>query len=345
MNSNMQITAKLETVMDSLVFDLTDLKVRSCLIAYQNTLLMEHYREPQLKQEIAKINSCTKSIVSALVCIAMDKGLLPPPETPISSFFPQLQHDPDPLKREITIEHLLTMSAGFRWQEFKGINSFPNMIKTANWLDYTLSQPLAHAPGTYMEYNSGCSQLLSSLISQAADCTTAQFAEQYLFGPLGIDNYEWEYDPQGIHTGGFGLKLKPEDMLKFGQLFLNLGEWQGKQLISADKVKRATTPFIDTNAPRRGQYGWHWWMDSYVPEADKVVDRVINTGDNSVHSGENQRTTSMTLDYYYALGFGGQNIIVIPSLELVAIITRDQTKRGKPPVDIFRQYIAPRVSI
>jgi CubicO group peptidase (beta-lactamase class C family) len=320
----MEIAAKLETVMDSLVLDLTNLKVRSCLIAYQDTLLLEHYREPQLKHEIAKINSCTKSFVSALVCIAMDKGLLPPPETPIASFFPQLHHDPDPQKKEITIEHLLTMSAGFRWQEFKGINSFPNMIKTANWVDYTLSQPLAHPPGTYMEYNSGCSQLLSSLIAQTVGCSTAEFAEQYLFRPLGIKEYEWEYDPQGIYTGGFGLKLKPEDMLKFGQLFLHLGNWQGKQLISADMVKRATAPFIGTNAPRRGQYGWHWWMDSYVPEADNQSARI-------------------TLDYYYALGFGGQNIIVIPSLNLVVVITRDQTKRGKPPVDIFRQYIAPKI--
>lgn len=329
MHSDRNFTAKLEKVMNSLVHDLTELKVRSCLIAYQDTLLLEHYREPQLKQEIAKINSCTKSIVSALVCIAMDKGLLPPPETPIAIFFPQLQLDSDPQKQEITIEHLLTMSAGFRWQEFKGINSFPNMIKTSNWIDYTLSQPLAHSPGTYMEYNSGCSQLLSSLISQPAGCTTAQFAEQYLFGPLGITQYEWEYDPQGIHTGGFGLKLKPEDMMKFGQLFLNLGNWQGNQLISADMVTRATAPFIDTNAPRRGQYGWHWWVDSYVPEVDKVK----NQGD------------SISLDYYYALGFGGQNIFVIPSLDLVVVITRDQTKRGKPPVDIFRQYIAPKISI
>lgn len=314
---------------DNLISDFKSHNLRSCLIAHKCMPILEHYREPHLKQETAKINSCTKSIVSSLVCIAMDKGLLPQADTPIATFFPQLNNDPDHRKRKITIEHLLTMSAGFRWQEFKGINSFPNMIKTADWVEYTLTQPLAHAPGTYMEYNSGCSQLLSSLISQAGGCTTAQFAEQYLFGPLGINDYEWEYDPQGIHTGGFGLKLKPEDMLKFGQLFLNLGEWQGKQLISADTIKRAIAPAIETNAPRRGQYGWHWWVDRYVPEVDK---------------GENQGT-STTLDYYYALGFGGQNIIIIPSLDLVVIITRDQTKRSKPPVDIFRQYIAPKISI
>ena len=327
---------------DNLISDFKSHNIRSCLIAHKGVLRLEHYREPHLKQEIAKINSCTKSIVSALVCIAMDKGLLPQPETPIAAFFPQLKDDSDHRKRKITIEHLLTMSAGFRWQEFKGINSFPNMIKTANWVDYTLSQPLAHAPGTYMEYNSGCSQLLSSIVSEVAGCTTAQFAEQYLFGPLGVEDYEWEYDPQGIHTGGFGLKLKPDDMLKFGQLFLNLGVWQGDQLISATMVKRATTPFIETNAPRRGRYGWHWWIDSFVQEADKVIDKVDNTGVDSVHHGENQ-SASITLNYYYALGFGGQNIFVIPSLDLVVIITRDQTKRSKPPADIFRQIIAPKL--
>lgn len=315
---------------NAIIDELAAFEVRSCLISHQGSTVLEHYREPQLKQDIAKINSCTKSIVSALVCIAMDKGLLPQPETPISAFFPSLITDSDPQKRDITIEHLLTMSAGFAWQEFKGINSFPNMIKTPNWTQYTLAQPLAHQPGTYMEYNSGCSQLLSTLVYQSSDYTTAQFAEQYLFGPLGINDYEWEYDPQGVHTGGFGLKLKPQDMLKFGQLYLQLGMWNKEQIISEDMVKRSVFPSITTNSPRRGHYGWHWWMDSY------------GNGD-SQDQDHSRQASSTLLEYYYALGFGGQNIIVIPSHELVVVITRDQRKKGKPPVDIFRQCIAPRL--
>lgn len=122
--------------------------------------------------------------------------MLPGPSAPLSSFFPQVLRDKDARKPNITLEQLLTMSAGFRWTEFGGANSFPKMTRTPHWVNYVLEQPLADEPGTRMEYNSGISQLLSSILVQATGLSTASYAEQVLFGPLGIRDYDWESDPR-----------------------------------------------------------------------------------------------------------------------------------------------------
>ncbi|URJ33592.1 serine hydrolase [Paenibacillus polymyxa] len=302
-----------------LIHVLNELETRSCLIEQQGNMIMDYYREPQIANQLYKINSCTKSVISALVSMAMDQQLVPKPETPILEFFPQLAKDSDPRKRDITIEHLLTMSAGFNWTEFGGQNSFPTMSKTSNWVQFVLSQPLSHLPGTRMEYSSGCSQLLATLLRSASGQAVAEFAEEQLFQPLGIDNYHWETDPQGTHTGGFGLHLRPLDMLKFGRLYLNEGSWEGRQIIQTETVRYSTRPFLPASKPQKAYYGCHWWASSF---SDK-------------------RETGTEKDYFYALGFGGQYIIVVPSYDLVVVLTADTFKKKRTPVDIFRQYLVP----
>lgn len=160
-----------------------------------------------------------------------------------------LDGDADPRKRQITLRHLLTMSAGFNWTEFGGFNSFPRMTRSPDWVRFVLEQPMSDRPGDRMEYNSGASQLLTAILVQAAGLAAARFAELHLFGPLGIEEYEWEQDPQGVHTGGFGLWLRPGDMLKFGQLYLQRGVWEGKPLISPELVSQSVKPAIGVEAP------------------------------------------------------------------------------------------------
>ncbi|MBW4083035.1 serine hydrolase [Paenibacillus sp. S150] len=306
----------------SLTAAVAPLNLRSCLISLRGGLRFEHYRDGRTASEMAKINSCTKSVLSSLICIAMDKGLLPGPAAGAAGFFPQLRRDMDKRKQEITLEQLLTLSAGFRWTEFGGLNSFPKMTRSPNWVEYVLEQPLADDPGTRMEYNSGVSQLLSAILVQASGMTTARFAEQYLFGPLGITEYQWEADPQGIHTGGFGLKLRPADLLKFGQLYLQQGNWEKTQIISRRRVACSVQPALAAEPPRHGGYGWHWWTDS-------IPLRSTN--------GE-----PAAMDYYYARGYAGQFVYVLPEAQSVVVLTRD-SKRGKnnPPPDVFREHIAP----
>ncbi|MNW48793.1 beta-lactam binding protein AmpH [compost metagenome] len=305
----------------SLTSTMAELDLRSCLISQRGQLAFEYYRNQHTATEIAKINSCTKSILSSLICIAMDQGQLPKPDTAITEFFPQLITDKDARKQEITLHHLLTMSAGFNWTEFGGQNSFPHMTRSAHWVDFVLEQSLAHLPGTKMEYNSGISQLLSAILVQATGMTTARFAERYLFGPLGIEAYKWEVDPQGIHTGGFGLWLRPSDMLKFGQLFLQQGTWDNQQLISRRLVAQSAEPFITVEAPYRGSYGWHWWTDSYTDSSDML--------------------SASTTPYFYARGYGGQYVYVIPSLHIVVVLSDDKRKKKHVSADVFREIIAP----
>ncbi|GJM68916.1 hypothetical protein HMSSN036_11320 [Paenibacillus macerans] len=236
--------------LSSIASAIAPINLRSCLISRQSRLVFEHYRDRQTDRQIAKINSCTKSFLSALICIAFDRGLLPPADTPISEFFPKLlDGDADPHKRQITLRHLLTMSAGFNWTEFGGHNSFPRMTRSPDWVRFVLEQPMSDRPGDRMEYNSGASQLLAAILVQAAGLPAARFAELHLFGPLGIEAYKWEQDPQGVHTGGFGLWLRPGDMLKFGQLYLQRGVWEGKPLISPELVSQSVKPAIGVEAP------------------------------------------------------------------------------------------------
>ncbi|MBY0010715.1 serine hydrolase domain-containing protein [Paenibacillus typhae] len=296
-------------------------QLRSCLISSEGRLVFEHYREAGTAGELAKINSCTKSILSALVCIAMQKGLLPQPETLLAEFYPRLRQDRDPRKAAITLEHLLTMSAGFNWTEFGGQNSFPRMTRSENWIDFVLEQPLSHNPGGHMEYNSGVSQLLAALLAEGTGMPVARFAESVLFSPLGIEQYEWEQDPQGIHTGGFGLRLRPVHLLRFGQLYLQRGQWDQQQLIASELVDRSTQTALLAEAPRRGGYAWHWWTDSYT------------------HSGDAAAETE--LHYYYARGYGGQFIYVLPKQETVVVLTQDNRGRQTRTADVFRESVLP----
>lgn len=297
------------------------LNLRSCLISRQDRLVYEHYRDERTPGELAKINSCTKSVLSSLICIAMDLGVLPSPDTCITEFFPQLHDDRDQRKSEITLRHLLTLTAGFNWTEFGGQKSFPRMTRTENWIQFVLEQPLSESPGTRMEYNSGVSQLLSAILVQASGMSTARFAEQYLFGPLGIQEYEWEADPQGIHTGGFGLKLRPADLLKLGQLYLQEGVWNDTRLISSELVHTSTATAIPAEAPRRGGYAWHWWTDTFLKPNDSP--------------------SSPALEYFNARGYGGQFVYVLPALDTVVVLTQDKLGKSKPSMDVFREHIAP----
>jgi CubicO group peptidase (beta-lactamase class C family) len=302
--------------------------ISSCIIHCRSEPIFHYEQSIQASSQLMPINSCTKSILSALICIAMDQGHVAPPHTLISHYFPQLLHEQDERKRNISLAHLLTLTAGFQWNEFGGINSFPKMTRTSDWIQYTLEQPLSDEPGARMVYNSGVSQLLASILMQATGMEISRFAELHLFEPLGIEQYEWKCDTQGIHTGGFGLQLSANDLLKFGLLFLHRGVWHNEQLISQDMVDCSTRSAIAASPPDRGFYGWHWWSD------DVAVKTMVHN-----HS------TSIDLHYYYARGFGGQFIIIVPALEAVVVLTRKHRKKGLSPLDLFRQHIAPSLII
>lgn len=285
-------------------------KVNAFLIYQHGELTTKYYKTEECAQNLYKINSITKSIVSILIGIAVDKKYINDIHIPITKWIPNVPKE----KSGLTLYHLLTMTTGEDWKEFGNGVVFPNdFVESKNWMDYILKTPVIDEPGTKMNYNSGSSHLLSYILQAATGMTTEQFAKTYLFEPLHIFDYEWQQDPQGIYVGGFGVKMKSEDLLKLGLLCLQNGYWDGKHIVSSSWIEQSHLPRF-TTYENIGSYGFHWW----------VLD---------------QQTCNMPYHTYFAMGYGGQYILIVPQLELVAVISSQMPKRGLVPLKLFIQHL------
>ncbi|MFE8699666.1 serine hydrolase domain-containing protein [Cytobacillus sp. FJAT-54145] len=284
-------------------------KINSCIVSHKGEIVYDYFRNKKLREKEHKINSVTKSVVAILIGIAIDKGIVKGVYQPISDFFPNI----DMNKRSITIEHLLTMSMGIDWPEFSTWGGRPMpMINSKDWVRFVLDRKMAEKPGENMYYNSGASHLLAAIIQEASGVSLIQFAENHLFKPLSIEKYMWYSDSKGIGIGGFGLSLKPEDMLKLGQLMLNKGKLGEKLIVSEAWVTAATTPHF-LSQYKFGSYGYHWW--------------ILN----------DEKKQPYKPHIYYAMGYGGQYIIVVPEYELVTVFTSDNYSEAYGPLDYFKQ--------
>ncbi len=261
--------------------------IHSILIARHGTLVLEAYFHPFNRETPHNLYSCTKSVTSALMGIALDKGLVPGIDAPVHTLFPDVVLD-SPEKEAITLRHLLTMSSGIEWAEplRSGLSDTWSFVESDSPPQYFFDRAIAATPGTVFNYNTGGSHLLSMVIQDASGELTADFASQNLFEPLAISEYNWEKDIHGYTTGGTGLALRPDDMLKIGQLFLQYGKWDGQQIIPETWVRESTSAKV--NVSPGIDYGYQWWVHQ-----DGI---------------------------YNALGWGGQQIIVIPGQYMVVII-------------------------
>jgi CubicO group peptidase (beta-lactamase class C family) len=236
------------------------------------------------------IYSCTKSVVSALVGIAIDQGYIDGLQQPVLSFFPQRTvANRDVNKEAMTLEHLLTMTTGFQCQDsylyrWSGLHQ---MRESEDWVQFVLDLPMEGEPGERFEYCNGASFLLSGIIQETTGMSAKEYAEENFFGPLGIADVDWSSNPQGISVGYSELRMHPQDMAKIGVLYLNEGRWDGEQIVPSTWVNSSTSQFI--SATLEDGYGYQWWIDD---------------------SG-----------MYLALGYGGQFIFVIPDKELVVVFT------------------------
>jgi len=267
--------------------------------------------------------SCTKSFTSALVGIAFDQGFIIDLNTKLYTFFPGYPDiDWNNLKQDITLKHLLTMSAGLDWDEhtysyFDPRNPHNRMYNSPDPIKFLLEFPIANEPGTTFLYNSGLSILLGAIIRNTTSLYANQWAEQYLFAPLGIEEYQWEVIANGtIQTGG-GLRLRPRDMAKFGQLYLNGGTWKGIRIVSRSWVEESVKKHIDASS--RMGYGFQWWTEQH-------------------------RWNGQIIGSFSARGWGGQRISVFPDLALVVVFTGGNYYTGADPaLTMLEQYILPAV--
>ncbi|KFM99421.1 class C beta-lactamase-related serine hydrolase [Bacillus clarus] len=285
-------------------------KVNTFLVYQRGELTTAYYKTTECANNLYKINSITKSIVSILIGIAIDKGYINDIHTSITTWIPNVPEE----KKGLTLYHLLTMTTGEDWKEFGNGVVFPNdFVESDDWVTYILQKPIIEEMGTKMNYNSGSSHLLSYIIQVATGISAEQFAEKYLFEPLHITEYEWKQDPQGIYVGGFGMKMKSTDLLKLGQLCLQNGFWNGKKIVSQKWLEDSSKARFETY-DHVGAYGYHWW--------------VVN----------NERF-HIPYYIYFAMGYGGQYIIIIPKLELVAVISSHMPKRGLVPLKLFIEHV------
>lgn len=283
-------------------------QIKGCLVLKEGKLIYQYYKNNKIRNNLQRINSCTKSVISILIGIALDKGYISSLDLTMGHFFPEkVMHQLDVRKKDITIHHLLTMSTGLDWPEFGEWNYMPPMF-VHDVVKFVLDRPLIAEPGTMMNYNSGSSHILSAIITQSTGMKTSAFAEQYLFKPLGIHDYIWFEDAKGISYGSDGLRLHPHSLAKFGQLYLQDGVWNGKRLVSSEWVKVSTDPFLVTY-DYIGHYALHWWVAKLEPEVEdfSILNRM-----------------------FFAMGVNGQFIIVIPSLQSVIVFTSTLDNTIKP---------------
>jgi CubicO group peptidase (beta-lactamase class C family) len=267
-------------------------RLRSLLVSVDGTLVHEQYFAGARAGTPANIKSASKSVMSALVGAALARGQLASVTDPIAPHFaPELGAAADPRMQRITIEHLLTMQTGL---ESTSGRNYGAWVTSANWVRYALRRPLIADPGTTMEYSTGNSHVLSALLTRVTKRSTWQFAQEALARPLGFSLPRWPQDPQGVFFGGNDMLMTPRQMLAFGELYLNGGRIGDQLLFPADWVTRTFVPRGRSRWGNDREYGYGWWI------------RSLNG-----HPA------------FYAWGYGGQFVFVVPSARLVMVTTSD----------------------
>lgn len=240
-------------------------EVHSLVIVKNDSIIFEKYFNGYSREKKHALYSVTKSFVSTLIGICLQQGYIDSINTRVLDFFPEYRNtiaNYDSSKDDITVRHLLTMTAGFSWDEWSTLYSDPNndvvkLIQSSDWIKYILDLPMSHAPGASPTYNSGASHLLSGIITKATGRSARDFAADHLFTYLGIQDWTWDNDPNGITVGGWGLSLRPIDMIKLGQLYLKKGRWNNVQVVPESWIEESMKPYCQIN--RWCNYGYQWW--------------------------------------------------------------------------------------
>jgi CubicO group peptidase (beta-lactamase class C family) len=277
--------------------------IHSLLIARNNKLAYEKYWNGKDedwgndvgitihgKDSLHDIRSISKSIVSACIGIALKQGKIKSVEQKVFSFFPEYTKLDTGLKSGLSVKHLLTMSSGIAWNEEVPYdnpeNSEIKMTGSPDPIAYVLSQPMDFPPGKVWEYNGGTTQLLAAIIEKTTGKPVDQFAKEYLFGPLGITKFEWvKYPGTNLPAAASGLRLRSRDLLKFGLLYYNKGNWEGKQIIPANWIDESFQSHINRPGPNKtAAYGYQFWMvtDTLLSKPTHLV-ACVGNGDQRIY--------------------------------------------------------------
>lgn len=312
-----------EQGMDSNILSESDKRIKenypnvySLLVIRHGYLAYERYYQGMDMDSSNPVYSVTKSVMSALTGIALRDKLITSIDKKVIDYLPQYFKDiDDNRKKDITIRDVLTMSGGLETVD----NDYGSYFSSRDWAEYALKKPLTDKPGTTFVYNTGLTHLLSGIISKTSKISTLDFANKNLFNYMGFSLRNWEMSSEGIYEGGTGLHLTPREMAKFGYLYLKKGMWDGKQVIPKKWVEESTS--IQISPSPEVDYGYLFWIEKMK---DKSKGKEYST--------------------YHASGAGGQHIVVVPDLDMVAVVTANINQSAvdkADTIDIVKDYVIP----
>jgi len=267
------------------------------VVIRKGALVAERYFHGQTMNRANHLHSASKSFTSALVGIALRENFIQSLDQKMMDFFPEYASPLlDPRKYEITLRHLLTMRAGFAWEET--VPYLEAYLASSDWVGHALNLPLRYDPGQVFHYASIQTNLLSAVLANASGMSTKALADKFLCGPLGISFPQWYQDPQGYYLGAHAMYVSPRDMARFGYLYLQTGRIDGRQIVPAAWIEESWRPTGRSGwnwaSLENEGYGYQWWMGKLGGS-----------------------------DIFFAAGKGGQFIIAVPELEMVVVTTSD----------------------
>jgi CubicO group peptidase (beta-lactamase class C family) len=264
-----------------------EMALHSLIVLRHGRVVVECYLHPYDAGALHNVKSVSKSFMSALTGIALQRGILNSLDQRVVEFFPNyLEPGDDPRKRQISLRHLLTMTPGLELDESGGI--LMEIFRASDWIWATLQRPMLGVPGTRFAYSTFVTHLMSGILTEASGKNLLELMSEHLFRPLGIEEAQWARGPRGYNFGGAELFLAPRSMAKLGQLYLNHGRWKERQVVPSAWVRESTHNQLG-NRDREHRYGYWWWIDK--------------------DGG------------YRAKGWGGQAIIVKPRRDMVVVVT------------------------
>jgi CubicO group peptidase (beta-lactamase class C family) len=323
-------------------------EVHSVLIFKNNKLVLEEYFDgyifqwdaPGYRGELVTWNrdmlhsmmSCTKSFTSACIGIAIDEGFIDNANQTIFDYLPDHQQLKTNNREYIKIENLLTMTAGLAWDEWSAAhgtaaNDIDSLyLNCDDPVTCVLEKPWWAEPGKLFTYNGGGTVILGEIIRNATGMNIDDFSKQFLFGPLGINSTEWTQYENGVYDTAGSLKITPRDMMKFGVTYLNDGTWNSERIISTDWIEKSSNIYknnSDINVPSEDSgnngYGFSWWISKFDDAGDII--KMFRAG-----------------------GWGGQEIMVFPELELVVVFTGGNYDKNSLLYRFIERYIIPALN-
>jgi CubicO group peptidase (beta-lactamase class C family) len=271
--------------------------IRALVVARGDCLISEYYRKDIGVETRSSVYSITKSVLSILVGIAIDKGYLRLDEKLVEVLPEAFDANADPLAANITVRDLLTMTAGFaEIGQYTTKATYPD----SDYWRWMLNRPIKYPPGSHFRYDDIGANFLSVVLSKAVPQDESGFAREHLFGPLGINNYNWISDYQGHLLGESGLYMTARDMAKIGLLYLRRGRWGDQQIVSEPYVDSSTDAQSEGGAPVHAAYGYLWWT------------RKTKAGDGA----------------FFAAGYRSQVIYVAPNRDVVVAMSAEGVPGG-----------------